>query len=155
MSKEKSQESEQGIEIDKATLTGSPIAQAGENLAIGDHNSFFKQIFNLVGLSQPEKMAGRDEAETFLLGEVTTEVKSRLRHSLHREVAITLDKEMQLDRVRTWSASVKIGMRVIEQVENGTSILNVFQREDVAGRLLILGKPGAGKTTTYSCYAEA
>jgi DNA polymerase III delta prime subunit len=68
---------------------------------------------------------------------------------LHREVAITLDKEMQLDRVRTWSASVKIGMQVIEQIESGTSILNVFQREDVAGRLLILGKPGAGKTTTY------
>ena len=94
-------------------------------------------------------MAGRDESEVFLLGEVATEVKSRLRHSLHREVAITLDKEMQLDRVRTWSASVKIGMRVIEQIENGSSILKVFQREDVAGRLLILGKPGAGKTTTY------
>lgn len=149
MSKEQPQESEQGIEIDKAELTNSPIGQAGENLAIGDHNTFVKYILNLAGLAQPDKMAGRDEAETFLLGEVKTEVRSRLKHSLHREVAITLDKEMQLDRVRTWSASVKIGMQAIEQIENGTSILNVFQREDVAGRLLILGKPGAGKTTTY------
>jgi hypothetical protein len=149
MSKEQPQESEQGIEIDKAELTNSPIGQAVGDLVQGDRNTFVKYILNLAGLSQPEKMAGRDESEVFLLGEVTTEVKSRLRHSLHREVAITLDKEMQLDRVRTWSASVKIGMRVIEQIENGTSILNVFQREDVAGRLLILGKPGAGKTTTY------
>jgi len=149
MSKEQPKESEQGIEIDKATLTNSPIGQAGKNVAIGDHNSFVEQVFNFVGLSQPEKMAGRDEAETFLLGEVKTEVRSRLKYSLHSEVAITLDKEMQLDRVRTWSASVKIGMQVIEQIENGTSILKIFQREDVAGRLLILGKPGAGKTTTY------
>ena len=149
MSKEQPQESEQGIEIDKAELTNSPIGQAVGDLVQGDRNTFVKYILNLAGLSQPEKMAGRDESEVFLLGEVTTEVKSRLRHSLHREVAITLDKEMLLDRVRTWSASVKIGMRVIEQIENGTSILNVFQREDVAGRLLILGKPGAGKTTTY------
>ncbi|NMF60820.1 NACHT domain-containing protein [Pseudanabaena yagii] len=149
MSKEQPQESEQGIEIDKAELTNSPIGQSGENLAIGDHNTFVKYILNLAGLAQPEKVAGRDEAETFLLGEVKTEVRSRLKHSLHREVAITLDKEMQLDRVRTWGVSVKIGMRVIEQIENGTSILNVFQREEVAGRLLILGKPGAGKTTTY------
>jgi hypothetical protein len=149
MSKEQPQESEQGIEIDKAELTNSPIGQAVGDLVQGDRNTFVKYILNLAGLSQPENMAGRDESEVFLLGEVTTEVKSRLRHSLHREVAITLDKEMLLDRVRTWSASVKIGMRVIEQIENGTSILNVFQREDVAGRLLILGKPGAGKTTTY------
>ena len=149
MSKEQPQESEQGIDIDKATLTNSPIGQAVGDLVQGDRNTIVKYILNLAGLSQPEKMAGRDESEVFLLGEVTTEVKSRLRHSLHREVAITLDKEMQLDRVRTWSASVKIGIRVIEQIENGTSILNVFQREDVAGRLLILGKPGAGKTTTY------
>ncbi|NUN65952.1 NACHT domain-containing protein [Pseudanabaena biceps] len=149
MSKDQSQESEQGIEIDNATLTNSPVGQAGNDLVQGDHNIVVKYFLDLAGLTQPEKMAGRDESEVFLLGEVTTEVKSRLRHSLHREVAITLDKEMQLDRVRTWSASVKIGMQVIEQIENGTSILNVFQREDVGGRLLILGKPGAGKTTTY------
>ena len=154
MSKEPPKESEQKIKIDDATLTNSPIAQAGKNVAIGDGNSFVEQIFNfnfgdLWGVSQSEKMALMDEARTFLLGEVKTEVRSRLRHSLHREVAITLDKEMQLDRVRTWSASVKIGVQVIQQIENGTNILNVFQREDVAGRLLILGKPGAGKTTTY------
>jgi hypothetical protein len=116
MSKEQPQESEQGIEIDKAELTNSPVGQAGNDLVQGNNNSFVKQIFNFVGLSQPEKMAGRDESEVFLLGEVTTEVKSRLRHSLHREVAITLDKEMQLDRVRTWSASVKIGVQVIEHL---------------------------------------
>jgi len=144
-----SKELEQGIEIEKATLTDSPVGQAGNDLVQGNHNSVVKQIFNLVGLSQPEKRADRDESEVFLLEEVTTEVRSRLKHSLHREVAITLDKEVQLDRVRTYSASVKIGVQVIEQIENGTSILNVFQREDVAGRLLILGKPGAGKTTTY------
>jgi len=149
MSKEHSNESEQGIEIDKAALTDSPISQAGNDLVQGDNNTLVKYILDLAGLAQPEKIAGRDEAETFLLSEVKTEVRSRLKYSLHREVAITLDKEMQLDRVRTYSASVKIGVQVIEEIENGTSILNVFQREDVAGRLLILGNPGAGKTTTY------
>ena len=149
MSKKHSNESEQGIEIDKAALMDSPISQAGNDLVQGDNNTLVKYILDLAGLAQPEKIAGRDEAETFLLSEVKTEVRSRLKYSLHREVAITLDKEMQLDRVRTYSASVKIGVQVIEEIENGTSILNVFQREDVAGRLLILGKPGAGKTTTY------
>ena len=149
MSKKHSNESEQGIEIDKAALMDSPISQAGNDLVQGDNNTLVKYILDLAGLAQPEKIAGRDEAETFLLSEVKTEVRSRLKYSLHREVAITLDKEMQLDRVRTYSASVKIGVQVIEEIENGTSILNVFQREDVAGRLLILGKPRAGKTTTY------
>ncbi|MGV0024332.1 NACHT domain-containing protein [Phormidesmis priestleyi] len=81
--------------------------------------------------------------------EVEREVISRLSQSLHNAVLINLDKQIQPQQVRNpLSAEIKIGALPSRPLPPGTEILEVFERSDISGRLLILGDPGAGKTTT-------
>jgi DNA polymerase III delta prime subunit len=49
---------------------------------------------------------------------------------------------------RPWDAEVKIGLKPPEPLPENTSIVEVFDRSAIAGKLLILGEPGSGKTTT-------
>lgn len=91
-----------------------------------------------------------------LLAEVKKEVAARLKQSLHNAVLINLDKELQPQQVkRLWDAEVKIGLKPPEHIPKNTSILEVFDSVDVGGKLLILGKPGAGKTTTLLELAQS
>jgi DNA polymerase III delta prime subunit len=91
----------------------------------------------------------RSRNEQLLLQEIEREVDSRLAQSLHNHAFITLDKEAQPQQVkRLWDAEVKIGAKPAESIPSETSILEVFERSEIAGKLLILGTPGAGKTTT-------
>jgi predicted NACHT family NTPase len=79
-----------------------------------------------------------------------------LRQSLHNAVLLNLSKEAQPEQVkRPWDAEIKIGSRPVEPLPENTSILEVFNRPDVSGRLLILGDPGSGKTTTLLDLAKA
>nr|WP_255524964.1 NACHT domain-containing protein [Trichocoleus sp. FACHB-591] len=48
---------------------------------------------------------------------------------------------------RPWSATVVQTQQSGEVVETGTRIIEVFDRPELARQLLILGEPGAGKTT--------
>jgi hypothetical protein len=62
-------------------------------------------------------------------------------------VLINLQKEKQPQQVsRTWGREVKGGDQLSSPLPPGTRIIDVFDQD--AGRLLVLGAPGAGKTTT-------
>jgi GTPase SAR1 family protein len=77
-----------------------------------------------------------------------TEVEGRLAQSLHNAVWLTLGMERQDYRVqRPWSATVVQEQQSGEVLETGTRIIEVFDRQDLRRQLLILGEPGAGKTT--------
>ncbi len=91
-----------------------------------------------------------------LLADVKIEVIARLKQSLHNAVLINLGKELQPQQVkRPWDAEIKIGDKPPEPLADTTSILEVFDDSAIAGRLLILGAPGSGKTTTYLELAQA
>ncbi|MBD2080758.1 NACHT domain-containing protein [Leptolyngbya sp. FACHB-17] len=91
----------------------------------------------------------RSSTEQKLLNQVKAEVASRLQQSLHNAIFINLIKDAQPTQVaRLWDTDVKIGSTPPQALPENTTILQVFDRADIAGRLLILGKPGAGKTTT-------
>lgn len=91
----------------------------------------------------------RSRSESLLLQAVKQEVVSRLDQSLHNAVFINLGKQPQPQQVkRPWDAEIKIGSRSPEPLPAETTILEVFDHPGIAGRLLILGEPGAGKTTT-------
>ena len=62
---------------------------------------------------------------------------------------MNLDKELQPDKVkRIWDVEIKIGQNPNELIPDTTTILEIFDFEEIAGKLLILGKPGSGKTIT-------
>ncbi len=104
----------------------------------------------------PSHQPERSRTEQQLLQFVKQEVESRLRQSLHNAVLINLGKAAQPEQVkRPWDAEVKIGARPAEPIPETTSILDVFDRSDLGGKLLILGNPGAGKTTTLLDLAKA
>lgn len=84
-----------------------------------------------------------------LLANVKSEVESRLKSSLHNAVFVNLLKEEQPKQVKQpWTVEVKVGKHSSVQLPVKTSIIEVFDRQEIAGKLLILGAPGAGKTTT-------
>ncbi|MEL7085277.1 MAG: hypothetical protein AAGM36_12335 [Cyanobacteria bacterium J06597_1] len=98
----------------------------------------------------------RPRAETILLQQVEAEVESRLKQSLHNQVSINLGKEDRPEGVeRPWDFKVKIQNRTDEPVNRSTTIQRVFNRSDINGRLLILGQPGSGKTTTLIDLAKS
>ncbi|GAX45762.1 hypothetical protein NIES4075_67830 [Tolypothrix sp. NIES-4075] len=113
-------------------------------------NFFFGQ--QMASASNP----ARPKNERILLSAVKEEVTVRLRQSLHNAVLINLGKESQPQQVkRPWDAEIKIGLKPAEPLPDTTTILSVFESEEIAGKLLILGAPGAGKTTIQLELARA
>lgn len=124
----------------------------------GDYiqGNVFQNIFNLGQQTTPVGNPARPKNERILLATVKEEVTARLRQSLHNAVLINLGKESQPQQVkRPWDAEIKIGLKSAVPLPDTTTILEVFNSEEIAGKLLILGAPGAGKTTTQLELAQA
>ncbi|MEA5464957.1 tetratricopeptide repeat protein [Leptothoe sp. PORK10 BA2] len=91
--------------------------------------------------------AVRPDAEKDLLEAVRRWVESRLEGQLHHAVKLNLQKEAQPQQVRPWGMEVKVAIAQSSQLlPPETGIGQVF--DQCLGRLLILGEPGAGKTTS-------
>ena len=103
-----------------------------------------------------QQRAKRPRLERDFLGMVKAEVADRLKQSLHHAVLMNLGKEEQPEQVeRLWDAKIKVADHPNAVLPSDTKIIEVFDREDIAGRLLILGNPGSGKTTTLLELAKA
>jgi hypothetical protein len=88
-----------------------------------------------------------------LLNDVKGEVTNRLAQSLHSAAMINLFKEQQPQQVDPLGGKdVIVGHQTSTLLPRGTEIIDVFDQNK--GRLLILGGPGAGKTTTLLHLAE-
>jgi predicted NACHT family NTPase len=91
--------------------------------------------------------AVRPDAEKDLLEVVRGWVESRLEGQLHHAVKLNLQKEAQPQQVRPWGMEMKVAIPQSSQLlPPETTIGQVF--DQCLGRLLILGEPGAGKTTS-------
>ena len=115
---------------------------------------FENLIINLIGEEkQPENK--RDKTQQTLLDWVKHEVAARLDQSLHNRVSILLEKEEDPSQViPPWAIDVKIGTHQPFRLPSNTTITDIYEREDIKGRLLILGAPGSGKTTTLLQLAQ-
>ncbi|MGG6266249.1 NACHT domain-containing protein [Leptolyngbya sp. AN03gr2] len=97
----------------------------------------------------------RPDREMTWLKAFEKEIEGRLASSLHNRILINLGKETQPEQVhRLWDMEVKSG-QITGTISPKTEISEVFDRPEIAGKLLILGKPGAGKTTTLLELARA
>jgi NACHT domain len=104
----------------------------------------------------PTPPESRDLAEANLLKAVKNEVAGRLAQSLHNRVYIELDKtEDPSQVVPPWSVDVKLGNAPSQHCPDGTNIVEIYDRREIGGRLLILGAPGSGKTTMLLQLADA
>ncbi|MHC5725841.1 MAG: NACHT domain-containing protein, partial [Nostoc sp.] len=126
----------------------------------GDYieGNVFQNIFNILGgqTTTPVGNPARPKNERLLLAAVKEEVTARLRQSLHNAVLINLGKESQPQQVkRFWDTEIKIGLKPAVPLPDATTNLEVFDSQEIAGKLLILGAPGAGKTTTQLELAQA
>jgi DNA polymerase III delta prime subunit len=128
--------------------------QIGDRIYQGADAEAIKEALRLV--LQEKQKAQRPRNEKQLLQEVKTEVVTRLKQSLHNAVLINLGKEAQPEQVKCpYSPDIKTWHNKREPIPNNRSILEVFEQEEIAGKLLILGNPGAGKTTTMLDLAKA
>jgi len=89
----------------------------------------------------------RPKFERKLLERLKNEVNRQLGDSLLNAEPIVLRKQTQPGLVfRSQRGKGKINFKSSETLPSKTEILSVFEQE--SGKLLILGEPGAGKTTT-------
>jgi predicted NACHT family NTPase len=92
-----------------------------------------------------------------LLEAEETKVKKRLQDSLLLSLMIELDKQEQPEKVGRnplqplYTISANQNTSLPQQINR---MVEVLQRKDIGGKLLILGQPGGGKTTTLLNLAE-
>lgn len=132
----------------------------GQNVYIGDriYQGADAETIRMILDTVLREVPGlrRSRTETALLTYVQEEVNARLQQSLHHSILINLIKEQQVEQVDcAWDADIKIGAKPNEAISSATTILDVFHQKEIAGRLLILGSPGSGKTTTQLELAQA
>lgn len=116
-----------------------------------------ENVLNNHGLLPNQPPSQRtDRNEKTLLSAVWAEVQDRLKQSLHNAVLLNLGKAEQRHQVsRPWDSQLRIADQASRPLDPETAIVEVFDQDDINGRLLILGNPGAGKTTTMLDLAAA
>ena len=83
-----------------------------------------------------------------VLEDVKGEAADRLRQTLNSDDSLVILIEKQPHQLaRPWDESIKTAFRPRSVVPAAIGIVEAFDGEGVAGRLLILGAPGSGKTT--------
>lgn len=122
----------------------------GAVIVTGDRNIV---ISNADAEAVRELLGKRPRPEILLLKAVKSEVASRLKHSLQNAVLIQLTVEEQPEQVSyPWEADIKTGNKSPEKLPADWDILEIF--DQIQGKLLILGEPGVGKTTTMLVLAQ-
>jgi hypothetical protein len=97
-----------------------------------------------------------DRRRQHLLNAVKNEVAGRLAQSLPHASLITLRKEIHPQEVHpSWSEEVTLGPPPSTPLPPEIEMIEIFDQPAIAGQLLILGAPGAGKTTMLLHLASA
>jgi len=134
---------------------GAVIITGNGNLVLKASEAEFLKDALRTALQENRKVQ-RSRNEQLLLDEVKQEVTARLHQSLFDAVLLELRKQQLFNRVkRPWDAEIKIGARPSLPLPDNIDILEVFDHQEIVGRLLILGAPGSGKTTTQLDLAKA
>ncbi|MEM9543800.1 MAG: NACHT domain-containing protein, partial [Cyanobacteria bacterium P01_E01_bin.42] len=153
-------------EIENSTVTGgiqelkgdnNRTIQGEKNTIIQGSNNILLQIQNsVVDRSSEDKQKNvRSRSQQILIDKVKEEINVRLYHSLHNHIYILLEKDEDPTQVcPSYSMDIKVGMKEASPLPRGTKIEEIYDRDDISGKLLILGPPGSGKTTVLLHLAQ-
>jgi hypothetical protein len=85
-----------------------------------------------------------------LLAAISQEITERSQQSLHIAVFNTLmfDKPLDQEIPRLWNVDIKIGQTPTRTLKPTEKIIDGFPNQNNLGRVVLLGIPGSGKTTT-------
>ncbi|MEM8502633.1 MAG: protein kinase [Cyanobacteria bacterium P01_D01_bin.1] len=82
-------------------------------------------------------------------------IQGVLEHSLHGQLLLTLGLEERNQALSLpWNLSYETAQQPSRPLDSGTRIFDIFQQLGEGRSLLILGEPGAGKTTTLLTLAR-
>ncbi|MEL6816541.1 MAG: protein kinase, partial [Cyanobacteria bacterium J06598_3] len=82
-------------------------------------------------------------------------IQGVLEHSLHGQVLLTLGLEERAAALALpWNITVETSAEPAHPLDSGTRVFDVFEQLGEGRSLLILGEPGAGKTTTLLTLAR-
>jgi hypothetical protein len=130
-----------------------------EDNSVRGINNFLNNTLNFVlfghqANSKALTSAKHSRIRQALLKQVKDEVEIRINSSLHNRVYIVLDADQNPEQIELpWASEIKVENKPKIKLDN-TDIISIFDQQDVAGRLLILGQPGSGKTTMLLKLAE-
>ena len=131
------------------------------NINSGNYNKRIERdyiqgdVYNFGTREESPTLPQRDKNQQDLLDYVQHVITNRLEYSLHNRVSILIDKEEAPSQVNPpWAIEVKIGSRKPYSLPPETKIIDIYDRKKIKGKLLILGAPGSGKTTTLLQLAE-
>ncbi|WNZ44520.1 NACHT domain-containing protein [Leptolyngbya boryana CZ1] len=93
-----------------------------------------------------------------VIKEQRAEVRNRLKYVLRDRAPMTVELSEQPERVNLPALESQKKLTIAgqdsESLDPGKLMIEVFGRDDIDGKLLILGTPGAGKTTVLLSLAE-
>jgi len=107
-------------------------------------------IYNVVLNQQPTLTRQEYRDRQALLNQVNNFwVKGVLENSLYNQVMIELGLEERPDAITNpWNVIIETDDSSPQPLPDGTKIIDIFDQIGIGRTLLILGKPGSGKTTT-------
>ena len=144
--------SRQNFDIDDSLLSEAQIAQAGGNLSQIQNINVYS-VLNLAGLLRSRQINPSNKQDynsrKILLNKVKQYwIKDVLEKSLHSKALIELGLEERLDAVKRPSEIAQENSSDLRKpLPQYKKNINIFREMDEGRTLLILGEPGAGKTT--------
>ena len=133
----------QDVPTDEKISIGGNVV--GSNIIVGDNNTIIQKFFNIFK-SEAESLEHRNRR--ILLNHVENGwIKGVLDASLHGAALLDLgikEDRAAVNRQYPWAIKKEA---TDETLPAGTSMLEIFENIGMGRALLILGKPGAGKTT--------
>ncbi|KST69208.1 tetratricopeptide repeat protein, partial [Mastigocoleus testarum] len=144
--------SHQNFDSNDSSFKEAQLGQAGGNLnQVQNINTY--SVLNLAGLLRPRQVYISSQQDynsrKILLSKVKKYwIKDVLENSLHSKALIEIGLEERLDAVKRPSETAQENLSDLRQsLPQDQNNIDVFREMDRGRTLLILGEPGAGKTT--------